>query len=316
MERKGYIAVPSYEGSLALQEKGHQSACMTARLRGSWCCQACRVGHVHTPCLFAMYTHRVNTPCIPHFPCKFVEKYSMCIRHCSNPTDMVCPRSTLAFQQGGGSTARPTQPNPMQIIAGPGHQLIIANPGFLSLLCSQSGNYKAPKQIITDPEELAEYRLRTRKHFEDTVRRIGRFQHAIWNKVGDGDALNGGDSGDSGDALEVCTRAAALCVCLQYAIWEEQQKDFRRARSVFERALDVTYTNPSLWTKVCAFVCVGCVCVCKRSSSHLRAIACSVCIPMHCACSLGQPYLYGLCTCGQRQLNGRCGDAPVPEASA
>ncbi|KAF5835195.1 crooked neck-like protein 1-like protein [Dunaliella salina] len=80
----------------------------------------------------------------------------------------------------------------------------------------ESGNYKAPKQIITDPEELAEYRLRTRKHFEDTVRRIGRFQHAIWNK---------------------------------YAIWEEQQKDFRRARSVFERALDVTYTNPSLWTK-------------------------------------------------------------------
>ena len=36
---------------------------------------------------------------------------------------------------------------------------------------------------------------------------------------------------------------------LQYATWEENQKDYRRARSVWERALGITYTNPSLWLK-------------------------------------------------------------------
>ena len=36
---------------------------------------------------------------------------------------------------------------------------------------------------------------------------------------------------------------------LQYAQWEEGQKDFRRARSVWERALDVSYTNPTTWLK-------------------------------------------------------------------
>lgn len=41
----------------------------------------------------------------------------------------------------------------------------------------------------------------------------------------------------------------ALPCCLQYAQWEEGQKDFRRARSVWERALEVTYTNPTTWLK-------------------------------------------------------------------
>ena len=36
---------------------------------------------------------------------------------------------------------------------------------------------------------------------------------------------------------------------LQYAQWEEQQKDFRRARSVWERALDVDHRNISIWLK-------------------------------------------------------------------
>jgi hypothetical protein len=41
------------------------------------------------------------------------------------------------------------------------------------------------------------------------------------------------------------------CVfCLQYASWEESQKDFRRARSVWERAIDVDYTNVTFWLKV------------------------------------------------------------------
>ncbi len=35
----------------------------------------------------------------------------------------------------------------------------------------------------------------------------------------------------------------------QYATWEEAQKDFRRARSVWERGLDVNYRNTTFWLK-------------------------------------------------------------------
>jgi hypothetical protein len=44
-------------------------------------------------------------------------------------------------------------------------------------------NFKAPKTIINDPEELAEYRLKKRKEFEDMARRVGRFNLTIWVKV-------------------------------------------------------------------------------------------------------------------------------------
>lgn len=45
---------------------------------------------------------------------------------------------------------------------------------------------------------------------------------------------------------------ACACVAwgLQYATWEEQQKDFRRARSVWERALGIDYRNVNTWLKV------------------------------------------------------------------
>eukprot|EP00210_Caulerpa_lentillifera_P002945 g2812.t1 len=75
---------------------------------------------------------------------------------------------------------------------------------------------KAPKQVITDPRELQQYKLRKRREFEDLIRRVGRFNISSWFK---------------------------------YAQWEESQKDFRRARSVWERALDVTYTNVSVWLR-------------------------------------------------------------------
>lgn len=77
-------------------------------------------------------------------------------------------------------------------------------------------DFKAPKTIITDPEELAEYRLRKRKEFEDLLRRVGRWQPGVWVK---------------------------------YAQWEEGQKDFRRARSVWERALDNDYRSTTVWLK-------------------------------------------------------------------
>lgn len=64
-----------------------------------------------------------------------------------------------------------------------------------------------PKQKITDEEELGEYRLRRRKEFEDLIRRV-RWNISVWVK---------------------------------YAQWEEAQKDFARARSIWERALEVEY---------------------------------------------------------------------------
>ena len=36
---------------------------------------------------------------------------------------------------------------------------------------------------------------------------------------------------------------------MQYAQWEESQKDFRRARSVWERTIDVNYQSEGVWVK-------------------------------------------------------------------
>ena len=54
-----------------------------------------------------------------------------------------------------------------------------------------------------------------RKHFEDLIRRM-KWQAGVWVK---------------------------------YANWEESQKDFERARSVWERCLSVDYRNVSVWLK-------------------------------------------------------------------
>ncbi|KAL9691651.1 hypothetical protein QQ045_012076 [Rhodiola kirilowii] len=81
----------------------------------------------------------------------------------------------------------------------------------------QEAELRPPKQKITDPTELADYRLRKRKEFEDL---IGRVQ---WNNIS---------------------------VWIKYAQWEESHKDFARARSVWERALEeVDYRNHTLWLK-------------------------------------------------------------------
>lgn len=46
----------------------------------------------------------------------------------------------------------------------------------------QEVDFKPPKQKISSPAELAEYRLRKRKEFEDTVRRV-RWNQGVWVKV-------------------------------------------------------------------------------------------------------------------------------------
>lgn len=83
----------------------------------------------------------------------------------------------------------------------------------------QEPEIRPPKQKITDPTELGDYRLRRRKEFEDKIRRA-RWNTRIWVK---------------------------------YAQWEENQMDFARARSVWERCLEVDYRERTIWLKYAEF---------------------------------------------------------------
>ncbi|TDZ22199.1 Pre-mRNA-splicing factor clf1 [Colletotrichum orbiculare MAFF 240422] len=74
---------------------------------------------------------------------------------------------------------------------------------------------QAPTQRFADLEELHEFQGRKRKEFEDYVRR---------NRVN----LNN---------------------WMRYAAWELEQKEFARARSIFERALDVHPNSVPLWIR-------------------------------------------------------------------
>ncbi|KAF1930764.1 TPR-like protein [Didymella exigua CBS 183.55] len=79
----------------------------------------------------------------------------------------------------------------------------------------QDEKLKAPTQRFADMEELHEFQGRKRKEFEDYVRR-NRINMNNW---------------------------------MRYASWELEQKEFRRARSIFERALDVDSTSVALWLR-------------------------------------------------------------------
>ncbi|XP_077367599.1 crooked neck-like protein 1 [Festucalex cinctus] len=72
-----------------------------------------------------------------------------------------------------------------------------------------------PKQKITDKEELNDYKLRKRKAFEDNIRK-NRTIISNW---------------------------------IKYAQWEESLTEIQRARSIYERALDVDHRNVTLWLK-------------------------------------------------------------------
>jgi len=76
--------------------------------------------------------------------------------------------------------------------------------------------FKAPEVKLTDPEELAEYRQSKRKEFEDNIRRVGTWNAGVW---------------------------------LKYAAWEASQNDFRRARSIWERALEMDSRNVNFWVR-------------------------------------------------------------------
>lgn len=70
-----------------------------------------------------------------------------------------------------------------------------------------------PKNRISDPEELAEYQRKKRKEYEDGIRK-NKHQLANWVK---------------------------------YGKWEESIGELQRARSVFERALDVDHRSITIW---------------------------------------------------------------------
>ena len=72
-----------------------------------------------------------------------------------------------------------------------------------------------PRQKIADEAELAHLRMRKRKELEDNIRK-NRVVVSNW---------------------------------IKYAQWEESQKEFQRARSVYERALDVDHRNVTMWLK-------------------------------------------------------------------
>ncbi|KAH3765642.1 CGI-201 protein, short form [Pelomyxa schiedti] len=115
--------------------------------------------------------------------------------------------SARAGPRSGRSTkVKNKQPAPLQITA---EQIL------REALERQESEIKPPRQRITDPEELEEYRLMKRKSYEDNIRR-NRFLVTNW---------------------------------IKYAQWEETQGEFERARSVFERALDEDYRNVTLWLK-------------------------------------------------------------------
>ncbi|KAF2199951.1 putative cell cycle control protein [Delitschia confertaspora ATCC 74209] len=79
----------------------------------------------------------------------------------------------------------------------------------------QDEKLKTPTQRFADLEELHEFQGRKRKEFEDYVRR-NRINMNNW---------------------------------MRYAQWELEQKEYRRARSIFERALDVDSTSIVLWVR-------------------------------------------------------------------
>jgi crooked neck len=79
----------------------------------------------------------------------------------------------------------------------------------------RTDDIKIPIQRISDEDEMNEYKLRKRKEFEDQIKRQ-RYHIGCWMK---------------------------------YAAWEEHQGEFIRARSVYERALQIDYRNTTIWLK-------------------------------------------------------------------
>eukprot|EP00310_Coccolithus_braarudii_P026009 CAMPEP_0183337974 /NCGR_PEP_ID=MMETSP0164_2-20130417/5431_1 /TAXON_ID=221442 /ORGANISM="Coccolithus pelagicus ssp braarudi, Strain PLY182g" /LENGTH=743 /DNA_ID=CAMNT_0025507747 /DNA_START=8 /DNA_END=2237 /DNA_ORIENTATION=- len=113
----------------------------------------------------------------------------------------------MATMMGSMETVKNKQPAPMQVTA----EQILRE----ARERQEDDAFQPPAQKVMDAEELAVYRLRERKHFEDRLR-MNRMAIGTW---------------------------------LKYAAFEEAQRDFERARSVYERAIDVDHRNSTVWLK-------------------------------------------------------------------
>ncbi|OMO75157.1 RNA-processing protein, HAT helix [Corchorus olitorius] len=92
---------------------------------------------------------------------------------------------------------------------------IVANARHLSDAAVQ----RPAKRKLVDIDEVDDYRLKKRKEFEDNISRH-RGDTSLW---------------------------------IKYAQWEALQKEFNRARSVWERALELDYKNHKLWLNYAEF---------------------------------------------------------------
>lgn len=67
---------------------------------------------------------------------------------------------------------------------------------------------------------------------------------------------------------------------LKYAAWEASQKEWERARSVYERALDTDYKHQPTWLRYAevgtAVLLSGCRALSKRAVAMMRGAACVV----------------------------------------
>lgn len=79
----------------------------------------------------------------------------------------------------------------------------------------QLNSIKMPLQHLVGQDEVMNYKAGKRKEFEEILRRQ-KFHMGTW---------------------------------VRYAEWEAALLEFRRARSIFERALDVSSTSPSIWMR-------------------------------------------------------------------
>ncbi|KAF3930458.1 hypothetical protein ABW20_dc0107543 [Dactylellina cionopaga] len=113
------------------------------------------------------------------------------------------------------STAEKSRGPPRVKNKAPSQQQISAEQLLREAFERQEPGVQAPTQRFADLEELHEYQGRKRKEFEDYVRR-NRINMNNW---------------------------------MRYAAWELEQREYNRARSIFERALDVDSTSVPLWLR-------------------------------------------------------------------
>ena len=130
----------------------------------------------------------------------------------------------------------------------PAPQQISAEQLLREAVDRQEPGLQAPTQRFADLEELHEFQGRKRKEFEDYVRR-NRINMNNWMRYVAPLPVVCSGFGMRLPHVAYLNGVESLLTLNRYAQWELEQKEFRRARSVFERALDVDSTSLVLWLR-------------------------------------------------------------------